>query len=198
MEEERCSTGAWQAGYYNNEDGCVYHELCIPFQSFPPSLPPSMPLFPSQAHLSSSVCVLHLADRDLISTLLPRCYSLSREEGVFGCVCHPLLPPPPEAIPPPFVAKARCSYGGVMGCGIWAGEKEPLHDSALSLTGPLAITLHRPTLSALRLPSISLLFFNLPSSKRQRREKSNFQGTFFHASLCTSIHLSVHSRVPDQ
>lgn len=32
-EEERCCTGAWQVGYYNNEDGCVYHELCIPFQS---------------------------------------------------------------------------------------------------------------------------------------------------------------------
>lgn len=39
---ERGCTGAWQAGYYNNEDGCVYHELCIPFQSFPPSIPLSL------------------------------------------------------------------------------------------------------------------------------------------------------------
>ncbi|KAG7240582.1 hypothetical protein INR49_026731 [Caranx melampygus] len=54
-----------------------------------------------------SVCVLHLADRDLISTLLSRRCSLSQEEGVFGCVRmhHPPLPPPTEATPSTFVAK---------------------------------------------------------------------------------------------
>lgn len=90
-EEERCCTGAWQVGYYNNEDGCVYHELCIPFQSPPHHTHTHilllLLLFHSLAHLSSSACVLQLVDQDIILTLQPRCYSLSCEEGVFWCVC---------------------------------------------------------------------------------------------------------------
>lgn len=79
-----------------------------------PSLHISLPpyLFHSLAHLSSSACVLHLADRDLISTLQPRCYSLSHKEDAFSYVCTFVFVSPSSASttqshPSTFVAKAR-------------------------------------------------------------------------------------------
>lgn len=77
---------------------------------------------------------------------------------MFGFVraCHP-PPLPPDATYPPLWLRTGVAIG-VMRCGIWAGEKEPLHDSMLSLTGPMAITLDRLSLSILTLSSIFLLF----------------------------------------
>lgn len=163
--------------------------------SLPLNLPPSF--FPSPAQSSSSVCVLHLADGFLTVKLPAHFYSLSREE--FGCVhlSHPVPPPPPGATPPPLRPRPVVALGGVMGCGIWVREREARHDSAGSLTGLLTITPHLPLHSVFSdLPLFSCCFYP-PSSERPRREKSNFQGTFFHASLCTSIHLSIPFWVPD-
>lgn len=114
-ERERACTGAWQAGYYNNEDGCVYHELCIPFQSFPPSIPLSLSgslewlrLRPTSGrpgpHLDAPALLLQLVLRG-------RCV------WVCGYVSSSSASTT-RSHPSTFVAKARCSYGGVMGCGI--------------------------------------------------------------------------------
>ena len=112
IEEGRFCTGAWKAGYYNNEDGCVYHELCIPFQSFPPHPPPSAPF--TLTHLGRSVCVLNLVEWDLILTPQPWCYSSSLGEGVF---VSPFFISATRNHPSAFVAKARFRNSAVMGCG---------------------------------------------------------------------------------
>lgn len=65
----------------------VFIMSCVSRSSPPPThILLLLLLFHSLAHLSSSVCVLQLVDRDLILTLQPHCYSLSCEEGVLWFV----------------------------------------------------------------------------------------------------------------
>ena len=123
MEEERCCTGAWQAGYYNNEDGCVYHELCIPFQS--------LPSFASSLHTSFALWLTWVAPSASYiwwtgtSSRRSRLAVTACLEGkvCFGVCVSTVSASTTRSHPSTFVAKARCSDGGVMGCGIWAGEK---------------------------------------------------------------------------
>lgn len=159
--------------------------------SLPLFLPPS--LHPSLAHLSSSVCVLHLADRDLISTLLSRRLRLvSRRRCVWGvCVCITLLclhrPKPPH---PPWWLRAGVAMGE--GNGVWnlgQEEKEPLHISALFLTGPSAITVRLRCLYFLKLPSIFLLFL-APLVREAEAREIQFPGNLLSRTL-VHIHLSV-------
>lgn len=181
---------------------CVSHSNPFLLLFLPPYL------FPSLAHLSSSVCVLHLADRDLISTLQPRCYSLSREEGVFGRVCVCVYVSPSSASttrshPSTFVAKARCSYGGVMGCGIWAGEKEPLHNSALSLTGPHGDYPPSPLPPRSQTPLYFPIVFSLPRLRGRGEKNPIFRAPSFthpcaHPSICPSTSESQTTRFPPQ
>lgn len=88
--------------------------------------------------------------------------------------------------PSTFVAKARCSYGGVMGCAIQAGEKEPLHDSALSLTGPPAITL------PLRSQTLSIFLLFLASLVQEPEARGiQFSGHPL-SRILVRIHPSIH------
>lgn len=88
-------------------------------------------------------------------------------------------------------SKARFGNGGVMECE----EKETLHNSDFFFPlirpdgdyPPLP-----PRLSVCRLSFLFFLLFLAFLVLESEAVKSNFLGTFFHASLCTHIHLSIY------
>ena len=181
--------------------GCVSHS----YPSLPLFLPPS--LYSSLAHLSSSVCILHLADRDLISTPLPHCYSFSQEAGLFGCACV-YVPPSSSSTtqshPSTFVAKARCSYGGGSN-GVWnlgMRKRATPRFSAFSDRAP-----GDNPLSPLPLHSQTLLYFpvvfSLPCLRGQGERNPIFRAPSFthpcaHPSICPSTFESQTARFPPQ
>lgn len=125
---------------------------------------------------------------------------------MFGCVCVYVSPSSASTIrshPSTFVAKARCSYGGVMGCGIWAGEKEPLHDSALSLTGPHGDIPPSPLPPLSQTPLYFPIVFSLPRLRGRGEKNPIFRAPSFthpcaHPSICPSTSESQTARFPPQ
>lgn len=98
------------------------------------------------------------------------------------CLCHPPLPLPPKATPLPLWLRHGFSNDGVMGCG----EKEPLYNSALSLTGPGGYNPSPP-------PSPfadSLLFFpvvfSFPGLRGRGKRNSILRHLCAHPSICPS------------
>lgn len=182
IEEERCCTGAWQTGYYNNEDGCVYHELCIQFQSFPPHLPLSIPLL-----RFGSLHYLHLRPTsggpgphfETLGLAVAACSRTSEHFGVCLCLYHlkPLC----------YLLQMR---PGLVIVGKWSVEaKRHFTIHSFSSTGPGED--HPPLLPTFlvcRVFFIFLLFFCLSAPQDKSERNSIFSQPSF---LQPCAHLSM-------
>lgn len=183
--EESGCTDAWQAGYYSNEDGCVYHELCISFQSS----------FPRP-------CALSILFWDAgfwicwTGTSSWRLWQPTFSGWLWACVISFQHHPPTTTQSHP-MNRASCSFGKVMGCGIWVRwEKDNSMIPFFLKTKPY--------------PSIYSTFelfyfccFSLPCRKGACHRNSIFRLPSFmppcaHLSICPSISHPLNARFPPQ